>query len=105
MFSPERPIVVGRELTKMHQTLYRGTVSQVHEAGVDPRGEFTVMLGPAERSSARPACPDDMGLADEFGLVTEQDPGIGRKEAIKVIAERYGLPAREVYAAVERVKR
>jgi 16S rRNA (cytidine1402-2'-O)-methyltransferase len=45
--SGDRPIVVGRELTKMHQTLYRGTVSVILSREIEVRGEFTVMLGPS----------------------------------------------------------
>jgi 16S rRNA (cytidine1402-2'-O)-methyltransferase len=42
---PERLAVVCRELTKMHETLYRGTVEELARPGViRPQGEFVVVL-------------------------------------------------------------
>jgi 16S rRNA (cytidine1402-2'-O)-methyltransferase len=44
---PERPLLVARELTKIHQELTRGTAAEV--AGLlgsrEPRGEYTLVLG------------------------------------------------------------
>ncbi len=100
----DRPIAIGRELTKVHQTIYRGSISSVISAGIEPRGEFTVMLGPApvpEEQAAEP--PADDQLAHEFGEITETT-GAERRAAIRELAERHGLPAREVYAAIERAK-
>jgi 16S rRNA (cytidine1402-2'-O)-methyltransferase len=104
LVSADRPIVVGRELTKIHQTLYRGTVSSVSLAGVEARGEFTVMLGPAQVLALTPTDrPDDDQIAAEFGEITE-NLLLGRRAAVRELATRHGLPTREVYAAVERVK-
>ncbi len=105
--SGERPIVVGRELTKVHQTIYRGTVRSVYEGGVPPRGEFTIMLGPAHtlQSDAEPTRvpPSDQALALEFGEVTEHS-GVGRREALKALSIKHGLTTKYVYAAIERGK-
>jgi 16S rRNA (cytidine1402-2'-O)-methyltransferase len=45
---PNRQMVVGRELTKMHETIYRGTPSEVTEQleSTSIKGEFVVVLGP-----------------------------------------------------------
>ena len=44
-----RAIFVGRELTKMHETLYRGTVDEVMKQlqTTSTKGEFVVIMGPA----------------------------------------------------------
>ena len=45
-----RPIVLGRELTKMHESVYRGTVAQVTDklkAG-SIKGEFVIVIGPTK---------------------------------------------------------
>ncbi len=46
---PERTIFVGRELTKLHETLYRGMITdivqQLKETSI--KGEFIVIIGPA----------------------------------------------------------
>jgi 16S rRNA (cytidine1402-2'-O)-methyltransferase len=99
-----RPIVVARELTKIHQEFVRGTVSEVQTALKEPRGEFTVIVGPAKN---RPVSSDldvsDRQIADEFSHSTEI-MGLGRRAAVSTIAKRHGRPAREVYAAIERTK-
>ena len=45
---PERKMVLGRELTKMHETIYRGTPSEVTEAlkAGSLKGEFVIVLAP-----------------------------------------------------------
>jgi 16S rRNA (cytidine1402-2'-O)-methyltransferase len=47
--SKERKIFVGRELTKMHETLYRGTVDEVAKQlqATSSKGEFVLIVGPA----------------------------------------------------------
>jgi 16S rRNA (cytidine1402-2'-O)-methyltransferase len=101
----DRPIAIGRELTKLHQTVYRGTVSQILAGGLDVRGEFTVMLGPAvpARVALSPQPPDEE-LAQQFGEITAQT-GAGRRVVVKQLAQRFGLTAKQAYAAVERGKR
>lgn len=45
--TPDRPVLVARELTKKFETLYRGTVTQVAASvGTDAPGEFVVVVGP-----------------------------------------------------------
>jgi hypothetical protein len=42
-------------------------------------------------------------VANEFGLETNKRQG-SRRAAVNTLAKRYGRPAREVYAAIERAK-
>ncbi|MCC6934863.1 MAG: 16S rRNA (cytidine(1402)-2'-O)-methyltransferase [Candidatus Yanofskybacteria bacterium] len=46
--TPDRPVVLGRELTKQFETLYRGTVEQVATAlqNDEVLGEFVLIVGP-----------------------------------------------------------
>ena len=100
----DRPIVVARELTKVHQEFLRGTASQLAER-VQPiaKGEFTVVIGPVTKSDAAEAPPADEAIANYFGQITEQAAS-SRRSAIAATARRFGLSARAVYAAVERTK-
>lgn len=43
-----RKIFIGRELTKMHETLYRGTIDEVRSAiqATSSKGEFVIIIGP-----------------------------------------------------------
>jgi hypothetical protein len=43
-------------------------------------------------------------LAREFGLITENER-VGRREAIRMLAEKYGMRQRDVFQALEQAKK
>jgi len=47
---PTRGLTVGREITKMHETFYRGTASEIMEqlAKTSTRGEFVIVIAPRD---------------------------------------------------------
>ncbi len=49
--SPTRKLFCGRELTKMHETLYRGTIDEVRAAlqATSHKGEFVLVIGPERK--------------------------------------------------------
>jgi 16S rRNA (cytidine1402-2'-O)-methyltransferase len=99
----DRPIMVGRELTKAHQEFTRGSAASLLERLGEPRGEYTIVVGPAEIHEFFRSLPEDHVVAEEFGR--ETDVGrLGRRAAVSALAKRYGRPTREVYAAIERAK-
>ncbi len=101
----DRPAAVCRELTKVHETLVRGPISSILASLDEPRGEFTVVIGPAEADQEdAPELPGDSRLLSEFYQLTESD-GLTRRDALSRLATRYRSPSREVYAALERAKR
>ncbi len=101
--SVDRPIMVGRELTKLHQTLYRGTAGEILEQIGQPKGEFTVVLGPW-RAAAEPMAPLSPATAvEELGEITEK-LGLGRRAALAELARRHGLRPNEAYMLIEQAK-
>ena len=44
----DRNIVIGREMTKLHEEIFRGTLTEAIEHFQKPRGEFTVAVAGAE---------------------------------------------------------
>ena len=97
-FGEERPGAVCRELTKTHEEVRRGPLSELAawaEPGV--RGEVTIVVAGAP---APEAVTDPATLA---GLVAaEEAAGATRKDAILDVARRSGVPKRVVYDAVHR---
>lgn len=92
----DRPAVLARELTKLHEQFRRGTLAglrQMHEAE-PPRGEMVLVIGGHDGSLMDdiPAIP----LADEVDRLTA-DGSVGRNEALKQVARRRGLARREAY--------
>jgi 16S rRNA (cytidine1402-2'-O)-methyltransferase len=100
----DRPLVVCRELTKIHEELIRGTISSAitHFETQEPRGEFTLIFEPASVDAEEPETLTDDEAWTEFGHLTQT--GLSRREAVAALARRTQRPAREVYACVERGK-
>jgi 16S rRNA (cytidine1402-2'-O)-methyltransferase len=98
-----RPIVIGRELTKAHQELIRGTAQSLSGRFGQARGEYTVVVGPpADNSDVRETADDRQVVAD-FCYLTET-VGNTRREAINAVAKKHRLPSKTVYQMVERAK-
>ena len=88
-----RPVVVAREITKIHEEFLRGTAAEVHAqlASRDAvKGEITLLIG-----KAMAPLPDDTPIPEAVeALITG---GVPRMDAIKQVARRRGLSKREVY--------
>jgi 16S rRNA (cytidine1402-2'-O)-methyltransferase len=59
---PDRPVAVCRELTKLHEEVWRGSVAQAAERArtVKPRGEYVLVVGPVSAAVATSAGPAPM---------------------------------------------
>ena len=91
-----RPVVVARELTKIHEEFLRGTAAEIRTqlaARDSIKGEITLLVGKAE---APP--PDDTPIDEAVEALVRE--GVPRMDAIKQIARRRGLSKREVYKHV-----
>jgi 16S rRNA (cytidine1402-2'-O)-methyltransferase len=92
-----RPVVVARELTKIHEEYLRGTAAQIRAelAGRDAvRGEFTILIGKATQPVA-----DDTPI--DAAVESCIRGGLSRMEAMKAVARQRGLSKRDVYRRVE----
>jgi 16S rRNA (cytidine1402-2'-O)-methyltransferase len=99
----ERPMLVARELTKVHQEFLSGTISDLKDRFTTPRGEFTIVLGPWQARVPETAAASDHDIAEEFWRLAKAD-GRTRREAIGLVAKRFDKSQRDVYLAVERTK-
>jgi 16S rRNA (cytidine1402-2'-O)-methyltransferase len=89
-------IGVGRELTKAHQELVIKPISQLIQHFADPKGEFTILV-PGDRAlAADEPLPDAARIAAEFGELTK-NKRLKRREALKVLGERYGVGVNTLY--------
>ena len=101
----DRTISIGREVTKAHEQL---AVRPTNNWLTDPppeRGEFVLMISPASRqqTGTSPEVADEV-LAGSFRRITEEKQ-VNRRAALKEVAKAHGVPARAVFAAVERAKK
>lgn len=100
----ERPIFVARELTKVYEELVWGTPNDLIDKFASPHGEFTLIIPPRDKSQEPVAAPEDSDIASLVGHITETERPKSLREAARLAGERLGMSAREVYAALERVK-
>jgi 16S rRNA (cytidine1402-2'-O)-methyltransferase len=93
-----RPVVLARELTKLHQEFLRGTAREIAEvlaARPTVKGEITLLVG---RATA--AVVDETPVEDAVAACIEE--GMSRMDAIKTVARRRGLSKRELYKQITR---
>jgi 16S rRNA (cytidine1402-2'-O)-methyltransferase len=97
----ERPIAVCRELTKLHEEVFRGTAAQALAHFVEPRGEITLVIAAAER-----AAPGEAADAAELNafLAERLAAGSSARDAVAAAMARFGLSRRAAYAAWEQTK-
>jgi 16S rRNA (cytidine1402-2'-O)-methyltransferase len=96
-----RVVAMGRELTKAHEELVVRPISTHLDAIDEGRGEYTLVVAPADPNEAAREMPAPSSIHAEFGhlIDTEQH---SRRSAIKHLAVKYGVSAREIYSLVER---
>jgi 16S rRNA (cytidine1402-2'-O)-methyltransferase len=91
-----RPVVVARELTKLHEEFLRGTATELRaELASRPsvKGEITLLIGKTGEVQA-----DGTPLKEAVRAAEQQ--GLPRMEAIKQVARQRGLSKREVYRLI-----
>ena len=90
----DRKVAVCRELTKIHEEVFRGTVSQAIEHFAEPKGEFTLIIE-GKRKEDKPQLTEDI----KEQLRHMRQSGVVAKEAIASVAGETGLSKKELYRA------
>ncbi|MEQ9358194.1 16S rRNA (cytidine(1402)-2'-O)-methyltransferase [Coleofasciculus chthonoplastes] len=94
IFSPSRQIVLARELTKLHEQFWRGTIEDAiaYYTDHEPKGEFTLVLAGA---------PAEIPVLSEAALKAELsqliNQGLSRSQAARQLSHLTNLPRRQLY--------
>ena len=95
-----QPVVLARELTKLHEEFLRGTVGEVRAGLVGRaslRGEMVLLLGPVSVEAAA----SSRGVAAEVAELVKT-LGLSQKDALKRVAKERGLGKSEAYRELQR---
>ena len=94
----DRPLAVCRELTKLHEEVFRGSAAQALEHFVSPRGEVVLVIqGGAAPDSTVPEDQADIESDLRLRLASLREDGIRAKDAVAQVAETTGLAKNRVY--------
>lgn len=90
---PDRRVVLARELTKLHEEHWRGSLAEAVErvAAVEPRGEYVVVVDGA------PAPTEVTDEALRSALADARAAGASTRDAVADVAVRFGAAKRRVY--------
>ena len=93
---PQRSLALCKELTKLHESVKRGSVAEIAEqfrAGEQPRGEYVLVLAGAPQKA--PAEASDEQIA---ALILEYiQKGMKKKDAVKTTAQQLGVSKNRAY--------
>jgi 16S rRNA (cytidine1402-2'-O)-methyltransferase len=97
---PHRPVAVARELTKIFEDVWRGTLAEAarHAERTEPRGEHVIVVGPAPER----APPGDAEI--EAAVRAALADGRSARDAASDVANALGVPRRRAYEAATRLK-
>ena len=90
---PERQVALCRELTKIHEEVWRGTLGEAvnHYGTNEPQGEFVLVMQGAPDSP--PPTADDIDRL----LIAELAGGASSKDAATAVAHILGVPKKSAY--------
>jgi 16S rRNA (cytidine1402-2'-O)-methyltransferase len=90
----DRSITLARELTKLHEEFWRGTIQQAieHYQTRDPQGEFTLVVSGAK---VTPFILSEAAILAELQTLLAQ--GLSRSDASRQLAQQTALPRRQIY--------
>jgi 16S rRNA (cytidine1402-2'-O)-methyltransferase len=96
----ERSVAVGRELTKLHEEVWRGSLGEAVEwvAQREPRGEVVIVLDGAPAPDAADAA------AVEAAVRARLEEGASPRDAAASVAAALGVPKRQAYDTAVRLR-
>lgn len=99
----DRSVAVARELTKLHEEIFRGTLSAAvaHFATEPVRGECTIIVAPPEQAASPAPCE----AAIRNQVAQHLAAGTTLRTAVETVSAELGIAKKQVYAAALAAKR
>ncbi|WP_414582055.1 16S rRNA (cytidine(1402)-2'-O)-methyltransferase [Scytonema sp. PCC 10023] len=101
IFGTSRQIVIARELTKLYEEFWRGTIESAiaHYSQREPQGEYTLLV--AGTPPAQPQLSEEELKAELLKIMSQ---GISRSQASRQLAKMTSLPRRQLYQLALAIK-
>jgi 16S rRNA (cytidine1402-2'-O)-methyltransferase len=103
VLGPGRPVVVARELTKIHEEFLRGTAREVARtlnARGEVKGEITLLIGKATEGAT---APRGVSVRERVEQII-RDEKVDEKAALKKVAKERGISKSEAYRELQQRK-
>jgi 16S rRNA (cytidine1402-2'-O)-methyltransferase len=98
----ERPVVIAREVTKLHEEFLRGrardVLSQLQTRG-EVKGEITLLIGKGEEAAK--ATPSNVSMRERWKQIMANER-LDKKSALKKVAREMGVSKSEAYRELQR---
>lgn len=89
---PERQIAVCREMTKIHEEVFRGSAIEALQRFDTPRGEFALVIAPGEKISSE--IPDE---EINTSIKAHRKDGLRGRNLVEAVIAETGAPRSRVY--------
>jgi 16S rRNA (cytidine1402-2'-O)-methyltransferase len=101
----DRPVVLAREVTKLHEEFLRGHVSEVllRLQRRPVKGEITVLLGPSDEHAGQNAASIETSVGEDVERLM-MERGLEEKAALKAVAKARGISKSEAYRQLQSEK-
>jgi 16S rRNA (cytidine1402-2'-O)-methyltransferase len=101
LLGAERPVVLARELTKVHEEFIRGSAAEILQRiqAHEIKGEMTLLIG---KGTGEQTAPKDIAQRLEE-IIREQK--LDENAALKVLAKEQGISKSEAYRELQRVRK
>ena len=105
VLGPARPMVLAREVTKLHEEFLRGRAGELLEelGRRELKGEITLLIGKAEAAAETAPAPGGDLHARLGALMAAQS--LDEKSALKLLAKELGVSKSEAYRRLQRSKK
>jgi 16S rRNA (cytidine1402-2'-O)-methyltransferase len=98
----ERPVVIAREVTKLHEEFLRGcaqdVLSQLQTRG-EVKGEITLLIGKGEEAAN--ATPSNVSMRERWKQIMANEK-LDEKSALKKVAREMGVSKSQAYRELQR---
>ena len=93
----DRQVVICRELTKLHEEIFRGDITQAQQYFANPIGEFTIIIRNEVDGIIKNIDQNALNLAEEL-IIKLKQRGLTSKDVIPYLSKLSKIPRKTLYA-------